>query len=125
MCERVIFKKDNDIILEDIKDNKKKNILIYCGSLAKNGLTSSLLNLLNTVDLEENNYILTFSVDLMKNHKKTLKIFDEKVKYISTMGKTNATLVEKFMMYCYFKYKFGNSFLHSTKPGVIIIFFLL
>ena len=111
LCERVIFKKDNDIILEDIKDNKKKNILIYCGSLAKNGLTSSLLNLLNTVDLEENNYILTFSVDLMKNHKKTLKIFDEKVKYISTMGKTNATLVEKFMMYCYFKYKFGNIFI--------------
>ena len=47
----------------------------------------------------------------MLNAKKTLKIFDEKVKYISTMGKTNATLVEKFMMYCYFKYRFGNIFI--------------
>lgn len=115
LCEKVILNKTNDIIVKDIKDNKKKNILIYAGSLAKNGLTSSLLNLLNTVDLKENNYILTFSVNSVKNHKKTLKLFNDDVKYISTMGKTNATIFEKMMMYLYFKYNFGKIFLKKIE----------
>lgn len=115
LCEKVILNKDNNILVENIKDNNKKNILIYAGSLAKNGLTSSLLNLLNTVDLKENNYILTFSSTSVKQHKKTLKLFSDDVKYIPTMGKTNATILEKIMMYLYFKYDFGKNFIKKVE----------
>lgn len=115
LCEKVILGKNNDIIVKDIKDNKKENVLIFTGNLAKNGLTSSLLNLLNTVDLKEKNYILTFAVSSVKKHKKTLKLFSDDVKYISTMGKTNATILEKIMMYLYFKYSFGKIFVKKVE----------
>ena len=46
ICEKVILNKENDLKVEDIPQNRKENILIYVGNLARNGITSSLRNLL-------------------------------------------------------------------------------
>lgn len=45
---------------EKAKDNGKQNILVYCSNLAKNGITTSMLNLLNLVDREKANYYFFF-----------------------------------------------------------------
>lgn len=103
ICSKFILNEDNDLIIEPIKDNKKDNILIYTGNLAKNGITSSLRNLLLTIDTAEKNYYLTFSAPKIKDNKEQLLTFPKNVKYISTMGKTNMNLLQKIEIILYRK----------------------
>lgn len=103
ICQKIILEDKVDIPMLDMPNNKKPNILLYTGSLAKNGITTALLNLLNTIDLDKYNYYLTFSSNMVKNHRATLKAFPEKVNYISTMGKANSTIYEKIMIQLYYR----------------------
>lgn len=101
ICETVILNKKNDLLIEDIKNNGKENILIYVGNLAKNGITSSLRNLLYNIDTDAKNYYLTFSSNkISKNHDQLLT-FPKNVKYIATTGKTNMSIKEKIEIILY------------------------
>lgn len=95
ICETVILNKSNDLKIENIKNNKKENILLYVGNLAKNGITSSIRNLLSNIDTSEKNYYLTFSTNKIANNKEQLLTFPEGVKYIATTGKTNMSILQK------------------------------
>lgn len=101
ICETVILNKKNDLVIENIKDNQKENILIYVGNLAKNGITSSIRNLLYNIDTTSKNYYLTFSSNKIKNNSEQLLTFPENVKYIATTGKTNMSMLQKieFILY--------------------------
>ena len=101
ICEKFILKKENDLIIEDMPNNGKENILIYVGNLSKNGITSSIKNLLYNIDLSEKNYYLTFSARRINKNKEQLLEFPENIKYISTIGKTNMTLQNKFIFMLY------------------------
>ena len=101
ICEKVILNKKNDLIIQEIKNNGKENILIYAGNLAKNGITSSIRNLLYSIDTDEKNYYLTFSSNAISNNKEQLLNFPEKVKYIATTGKTNMTISQKIKFILY------------------------
>lgn len=95
ICETVILNKTNDLKIENIKNNQKENILLYVGNLAKNGITSSIKNLLSNIDTDEKNYYLTFSTNKIGNNKEQLLTFPEGVKYIATTGKTNMSIPQK------------------------------
>lgn len=98
LCDRVILNKDSKLIVErEIPNNGKQNILLYSGSLAKNGITTSLLNLLNNLDLSERNYYITFRASSVKLHKETLWELPEGVNYIATTGKMNLSLFKKII----------------------------
>lgn len=101
VCERVILNRENDLILEKIKNNGKANILIYVGNLSKNGITSSIRNLLYNIDTSENNYYLTFSTNVVANNREQLLTFPENVKYIATTGKANMTVLQKIKFILY------------------------
>lgn len=45
-----------------IPHNGKKNIMIYGGDFIRNGITVSLISLLNSLDLNRNNYLLLFEM---------------------------------------------------------------
>ena len=105
LCERVILNNKVNIKEENIKNNNKKNILIYTGSLAKNGLTSSLLNLCNRIEKDKYNVYLTFNTNMVKLHAKTIRLFPEHIKYIPVDGKANANILEKLMMIAYYRGK--------------------
>ncbi len=45
---------------EKAKPNGKPNTLIYCSNLGRNGMTTSLLNMIQLVDHEKENYYFTF-----------------------------------------------------------------
>lgn len=47
-------------IEEKAKPNGKPNVLVYCSNLGRNGMTTSLLNLIQLVDHEKENYYFTF-----------------------------------------------------------------
>lgn len=101
ICNLVILNKKNDLTIEKIKNNQKENILIYVGNLAKNGITSSIRNLLYNIDTNAKNYYLTFSSNKIKNNKEQLLTFPSNVKYIATTGKTNMTILQKIKFILY------------------------
>ena len=101
ICEKVILNKENDLIVQDIRKNDKENVLIYVGNLAKNGITSSIRNLLYSIDTSDKNYYLTFSSNGVETNKEQLLHFPENVKYIATTGRTNMTIVQKIKFILY------------------------
>ena len=58
LCRHVFL--NDKCLSETTLGNGKENILIMGGSLAKNGITTALLNLLYHLDKEEKNYYVTF-----------------------------------------------------------------
>lgn len=103
ICEKFILKKENDLLIQDIPNNGKENILMYVGNLAKNGITSSIRNLLYNIDTTDKNYYLTFSTNKIDKNKEQLLHFPKEVKYISTVGKTNMTILQKILFRLYRK----------------------
>ena len=78
-----------------IPSNGKENVLIYGGNLAANGVTTSLLSLLNTVDRTKRNYFITFKTELVGPNRAVLNSLPDGVCYIATMDDTNLTLSEQ------------------------------
>lgn len=95
LCNYFFFQKNTDLDIEEIKKNQKKNIIIYAGNLAGNGITTSLRNLLSNIDLEKRNYYITFKNENVAKNKDNLRNFPEKVNYISILGDMNLTIGER------------------------------
>ena len=77
-----------------LPDNGKKNVLIYPGPLFKNGITSSILSLLEHLDREKNNYILFFRTEQVLKEAKTLKELPEGVSYYGYSNVSGVTSEE-------------------------------
>ncbi len=59
--------------------NGKDNVLIYSGSLALNGLTSSLVSLSNVIDLQKENIFITFREKSLKKEPLRLEKFSRDI----------------------------------------------
>ena len=53
-------KESNNVKTEKLHKDNKDNVLIYCSTLALNGMTSSLISLMNVIDLNKENIIFSF-----------------------------------------------------------------
>lgn len=92
-----------DLIEGSTYHNNKPNVLIFAGELQKNGITTSLKALLNNVNLDEKNYILTFYKSKTDKNKLTINDFNDKVSYIPIMGQKNLSISDAIYQYLYFK----------------------
>lgn len=101
LCSRVILGEIGRVKEAKNIPNNRKNVLIYSGNLAKNGITSSLTNLINSLDLTENNYYLTFNASHVSKNKEYLSTLPKEISYIPCMGKANFTPKEKAVQYLY------------------------
>ncbi len=116
LCEKVILNKDVQLEYRKIKNNGKENVLIFAGNLAMNGITKSLLNLLNSIDTEKRNYFITFETSKIKNHKEILKELPGNVGYIPIKGKMNLSFKKKFFLLLYYsKLKNDSSYIKALK----------
>lgn len=91
---RKIFKGENSCLEERGRCNGKENVLIYAGNLAKNGITSALINCLSTIDTSKRNYFLTFHRSSIKSFEPTL-IIPDNIPYIVIPSEPAYTLMEK------------------------------
>lgn len=98
LIERILKNKQTELEEIGINNNRKENILIYAGNLAKNGITTALLNLMNHLDIKEKNYFLTFHSSRVSKNKSIIKCFPSDIKYIPILGKTNASLFQKIIL---------------------------
>jgi len=78
ICERVFL--DKPVTNEEkLIPNGKDNVLIFAGNLAKNGITTALLSVLNNIDLSKNNYYLSFRERLIKEDPMRTEVIPENV----------------------------------------------
>lgn len=105
LLDLVLFNERADLNIENMPNNGKENVLIYAGNFAKNGITSSLMNLLENIDLDKRNYYVTFFSRRVYPYRDTIRALPEGVKYIPVVGKMNASLQEKKLLKDYKKNK--------------------
>ena len=101
ICELIIHNNNSNIKIKELSSSNKPNVLIYPGNLAKNGITTSLLNLLKNVNLEEENYYITYITEKLKGNKDVLLSLPKKVNYIPILGKMNMNIVNKVIAFLY------------------------
>ena len=78
LVDYVLEKKESEFIKpEKLKHNGKNNVLMYCSTLPLNGITSSLLALLNTIDLNKENISFCFRQNAIKRNPLRLKKLPE------------------------------------------------
>ncbi len=101
LCDLVLFNKRERLSIHRLAQDHQEKVLIYTGNLAKNGITSSLKNLLNHLDVHEKHYYLTFNSYVIRNNRTFLKELPEGIDYIATTGKMNASVSLKYQLMRY------------------------
>lgn len=102
----ILGKKSNLVKEVPIAKNGKKNILMYLGSLDKNGVTTSGINLLKNLDTTEYNYFISFPAERGKNNLDTIANLPEGVNYIPVQGVFNLGYFKKQMWLRFNRRKF-------------------
>ena len=96
-------KKSNLIIEKETKKNGKENVLIYSGSLAMNGITSSLLSLIKIIDINKQNIFLTFREKALKKSPLKLEKFPKEVNIFPMINGFRYSLTEICAYILYYK----------------------
>lgn len=90
VCRHVI--KGEKVCKElSVKNNGKPNVLIYTGGLARNGLTTALLNLLANIDTDKYNYCVSFRASNLKETPERVSLLPEELAILpiaSTQGRS-------------------------------------
>lgn len=97
---RHIFKGEN-LCREERIENDKPNILIYGGALLNNGITSSLVNLLNNIDREKYNIFISFrqwEEYILENHRHIYEIMPDDVEFWPLRDKFMLTDDERILL---------------------------
>ncbi len=95
LCDRVILGMDTGLAVEKIPCNGKENVLIYAGNLDKNGITTSLRSLTNSLDLDKRNYYISFCQGKAKKHAAQLVTFNEKINFFAVSEYFNLTVYDR------------------------------
>ncbi|MGF1995713.1 CDP-glycerol glycerophosphotransferase family protein [Enterococcus casseliflavus] len=86
--------------------NGKENVLIYAYQLAENGITASLLNYFETVDLTKRNYILTWQEGMIPEKLEyKIKNLPKGIFTFISAGKVQSTISESFATLSYMNEK--------------------
>lgn len=109
----IVFEQKEDKRLIKNEPDNKENILIYGGSLLKNGITTALRGLLNHLDLDKRNYILLMNGGDAQENIELLKELDERITCILIEGKKLLTNKETIANYLYFKFNIENNYVLS------------
>lgn len=112
ICDYIFKKVKTDkikVIKGQVYCNNKENVLIFGGSLSKNGITTALKGIFKNIDLTKRNYTLTFFKRKVEPNKQEINFFKD-VDYISLQGKRNTTFFEAIIQFLYFKYNINNRY---------------
>ncbi len=94
-------KKADNCEIEEITGNSKKNVLIFAGNLDRNGVTTSLYNLLSQVDKKQYNYYICFSSARAEDRQEALAALPEGVSYFPMHGRMNLSLTKNIIWFLF------------------------
>lgn len=107
LLEYVFFGTKSDsleIIDGSTYHNDKKNILLFTGNLAKNGITTAMMGIINNIDLSQYNYVLTFYQASTQANRMLINQFSKDLYYIPMQGPKCMTYFESLCHYLFFKW---------------------
>ena len=96
LCQHVLFQ-NNSIVEVKAQKNGKKNVLIFAGRMVNNGITTSLINLLNYMDSEKYNIIISMTAHNAKEGESFIHTLPNYVSYYPHSGK----MVVSFFQFIY------------------------
>lgn len=105
-----IFNQKN-ILKEEKIDNPNKNTIIFAGALMKNGMTTSMVNLLDVVDTKDHDYFISYrawSKRIKRYFPEVKEMIPENIELMPLRTAINPTLREYFSLNRFIKRKEGN-----------------
>lgn len=90
----------------------KDKVLVFAGSLAKNGITTALKGLMNNVSKKQYDYYLTFYKSKTEKNKHVIHEFKD-IDYIPIQGGKNITLFEAICQFCYYYLNIGGPYIQN------------
>ena len=94
--------------------NNKPNILIYAGTLIKNGITTAMMGILENADTSEYNYLLTFYQRKVADNKETVNRFGKDISYLPMPDGKPITYYEAICQYLYFHFNLNFGFVRKA-----------
>lgn len=112
ICQHVILGKK--VCKEmSIYDPKKEKVLLYGSTLAKNGLTTALVNLLHNLDLDKRDYYVTFKESFLRKTPLRVQQIPEGVGMLPISSEPAFTYLEKYAWDQYFKKSKNSKFIQK------------
>lgn len=102
LCRHII-RGENVFEEYEADTNGRENVLIYSGSLKRNGLTTALLDLFSNIDLERRNYHVTFRSQDLREEPDRVGLLPEGVGFCPIASTRNESLGEGIAAYLYYK----------------------
>lgn len=94
------FFENNNQNIHEVSLKRKKNVLMFGGEFQPNGITTSLLNLLNNIDENKLSLTLLFDTNLVlstEDQKEQFGYLPEYVHYAPRVGRMNRTIEEAWI----------------------------
>ena len=91
----------------------KETVVMYSSTLAKNGLTASLINLFENVDLNKRNYYVSFMEDSLKKFPLRVQQIPEHVGFLPISSRPASTFAEKVALMLYERKNISNAFVQK------------
>ncbi|KZX11061.1 glycosyltransferase [Methanobrevibacter curvatus] len=119
LCDFILLNiPSKNVIVQNIntlKDkNEKENVLIYAGNFARNGISTSLLALLENIDLNKRNYFLGINTKTTKRYSSSLAKIAEKIHYIPIRDNEDFTILEGISYKLYINHSIKNNFIEKN-----------
>lgn len=105
-----------EINLISIDEPNKKNILMYCGGFHNNGITSSVINLLNSINYKDYNVTVIDKERYDEVSSKNIQKINSHTKRLYRTGGMNATILEIYRHNIIQKIGLRNKLLERLAP---------
>lgn len=114
LCDYIFNQVKNKLKVIDGSDfaNDNPNILIFAGALKKNGITTALEGLVNHLNKDKTNYMLTFYKSKVEKNKDTINSFNG-VNYIPIQGYKNYRYLEAICHFCYYQLNLNTKWINK------------
>lgn len=108
VLELILVGEASDMIRYEVKEEKKDRVLIFAGSMKMNGITTSLLGLLENIDVKKRDYTILFYSRALRGNGRILHKLPKEVDYIPIQGQRNLTYIEAVVQFFYQKIRMKN-----------------
>lgn len=116
-CEKIlsrVFENKPCCEEEKIYDGTKKNVLVFSGNLAKNGITSALVSLLSRVDTSQRRFFVTFNQQSVKSEPERALLIPQNAEIFPMPTKPQYTVSEALAQGLLYKLKIGSKWVFKT-----------
>lgn len=98
LLHKVLFQENSPLLKEEkVPDNGKKNVVIFAGGFGKNGITTSVLNMLRNMDRSKHNFIVIFRIVDLKRHQESLLELPEDVAHYGYFDVRSLSIKDAFL----------------------------